>query len=143
MRITRLPDDHGFKVVHQRVEMPFLISNRSFFNCYYEIDGSEPGEYQFIVSGWGNEFLEHKYAKLAGKNVIGTININYLGIRPYKNSYGEVVGTHIQQVQSINPNGSLPDMIKSKMAKRSAKSVLAMLEYLRNNELCECNLHKN
>jgi len=25
--------------------MPFVISNRSFFNCYYEIDGSEPGEY--------------------------------------------------------------------------------------------------
>lgn len=98
VRITRLPNDHGFKVVHQRVEMPFLISNRSFFNCYYEIDGSEPGEYQFIVSGWGNEFLATKYAKMAGKNVIGTVNINYIGIRPYKNHYGEVVGTFVQQV---------------------------------------------
>jgi len=45
--------------------MPMLVSNRSFFNCYYEIDGSEPGEYQFIVSGCGNEHLENKYARLS------------------------------------------------------------------------------
>lgn len=121
--------------------MPFLISNRSFFNCYYEIDGSEPGEYQFIVSGWGNDFLANKYAKLAGKNVIGTVNINYIGIRPYKNHYGDIVGTYVQQVQSINPNGSLPDMLKSKQAKQSAKNIRVMLEFLRNNELCECSAH--
>ena len=35
--------------------MPIMISNRSFFNTYYHIDGCEPGEYQFIVSGLGNE----------------------------------------------------------------------------------------
>lgn len=122
--------------------MPLFISNRSFFNCYYEIDGSEPGEYQFIASGWGNEFLAHKYAKLAGKDVIGTVNINYIGIRPYKNNYGDVIGTYVQQVSSINPNGSLPDILKSKMARKAAKTIGNMLDYLQKNELCQCKRHK-
>lgn len=48
-----------------------------------------------MVSGWGNEHLELKYAKLAGKDVIGTVNINYIGIKPVLNHYGEVTGTHV------------------------------------------------
>ena len=60
-RISKLPDEHGFKMVHMGIDMPFLITNRSFINCYYEIDGSEPGEYTFIISGLGNEFYEKRY----------------------------------------------------------------------------------
>jgi hypothetical protein len=57
VRTMRLADDHGFKIIHQRITMPVLVFNRSFFNCYYQIDGSEPGEYTFMVSGWGNEYF--------------------------------------------------------------------------------------
>lgn len=73
--------------------MPLLVCNRSFFNCYYEIDGCEPGEYQFIASGWGNEHLEHKYAKLVGKDVLGTVNINYIQIKPVRDHFGKITGT--------------------------------------------------
>lgn len=117
------------------------MSNRTFFNCYYEIDGSEPGEYQFMASGWGNEKIEQKYARLAAKDVIGTVNINYIGIKPVRNHYGEVTGTHLTQVQSVNMNGSLPDMYQSKHARRSAKSIIKMLDFLRLNEPCKCPRH--
>jgi hypothetical protein len=49
-----------------------------------------------MVSGWGNEHYEQKYAKLSGKDVIATLNLNYIGIKPVRNHYGEITGTHLQ-----------------------------------------------
>jgi hypothetical protein len=43
--------------------------------------------------------------------------LNYFSIRPVKNHYGDIVGTHIFQVTSVNLNGSVPDMYKAKWAK--------------------------
>ena len=62
-----------------------MINNRSFFNTYYHIDGCEPGEYQFIVSGKGNEEFAKKHARIAGKDVTGIILINFIGVRPIRN----------------------------------------------------------
>lgn len=75
--------------------MPFMINNRSFFNTYYHIDGCEPGEYQFIVSGLGNDRYVKKHHRIAGKDVIGTILINFIGISPIRNKDFEVVGTFV------------------------------------------------
>ena len=75
--------------------MPFMIANRSFFNTYYHIDGCEPGEYQFIVSGVGNEKFAQKHSRIAGKDVIGIILINFIGVRPIRDSDYEVVGTFV------------------------------------------------
>jgi hypothetical protein len=110
--------------------MPFLFSNRSFYNCYYEIDGSEPGEYQFISSGVGNEKFQEKFSKVAGKDVIGTVNLNYIAIKPVKDHTGAVTGTQVIQVQSVNLNGHIPEMYETKVAKRSATSIKLMLAYL-------------
>lgn len=97
---TKIDRDEGFDVFHQRFQMPFLITNRSFFNTTYHIDGSEPGEYQFIVSSLGNRDYEHRYANLAQRDVIGKINLNYLGIRPIKQDQfsNEIIGTYVTQV---------------------------------------------
>ncbi len=78
--------------------MPWMLSNRSFFNTYYHIDGCEPGEYQFVISGHGNEEFVRKHAACAGKDVVGEMNINYIGIRPARNYRGEIYGTFLQQV---------------------------------------------
>ena len=121
----------GFDIVHQRFEMPAFISNRSFFNTYYHIDGSEPGEYQFIVSGRGNEHFVKKHKSRIGRDVVGRVNLNYMGIKPIRNLHGDVIGTHIQQVQNINPNGSLPDWYKKKKAwKQGRDGILSMVTYL-------------
>jgi hypothetical protein len=55
MHCTRLKADLNFKFVHHRLDMPFLFSNRSFFNCYYQVEGDEPGERTFMISGLGNQ----------------------------------------------------------------------------------------
>ena len=115
--------------------MPAFMSNRSFFNTYYHIDGAEPGEYQFMVSGKGNDEFEKKYKDRIRRDVLGRVNINYLGIKPIRDKHGDVIGTHIQQVQSIDPRGSMPDWIKKKKSIRQAKDgLLNMVAYLRDQE---------
>ena len=76
--------------------MPFMITNRSFFNTYYHIDGAEPGEYQFIVSGLGNEKFAIKHARVAKKDVIGRVDLNFIGVRPLRNKEFDIVGTSVQ-----------------------------------------------
>lgn len=75
--------------------MPFMIKNRSFFNTYYHIDGREPGEYQFIVSGIGNEEFIKKHKRKAKKDVIGHILLNYIGVRPIRDEDNAIVGTFV------------------------------------------------
>jgi len=75
--------------------MPFMINNRSFFNTYYHIDGCEPGEYQFIISGRGNEAFAKKHARIANRDVIGIIDINLFSVRPIRNSDYDVIGTFV------------------------------------------------
>ena len=67
-------------------------------------------------------------------DVVGVYNINYLGIRPLTDQYGDVVGTYVQQVQSINLNGSIPDFYKSKTAGKNAKSALSkLIKHIKKN----------
>ena len=75
-----------------------MINNRSFFNTYYHIDGCEPGEYQFIVSGLGNQAYAQKHSRIVGRDVLGTVNINFIGVRPIRNKDFDVIGTFVQQV---------------------------------------------
>lgn len=137
IKVRVIDEDAGFIVVHQRWKMPWMLSNRSFFNTYYHVDGCEPGEYQFITSGHGNEDFVRKHAACAGKDVIGEMNINYIGIRPARNFRGEIYGTFLQQVQSINPAGMIMEWMKTKIARKQATNILKMIEYLQSNEILE------
>ena len=108
-----------------------MITNRSFFNTYYHIDGCEADEYQFIVSGLGNEEFVKKHARIAGKDVIGIININFISVRPIRNKDYEVIGTFVQQVQRVDLGGSIPNWYKKKQAARQAKEgILRLIAYL-------------
>ena len=98
VKLTPIDSDGPFQIVHQRYTMPFMISTRSFFNTYYHIDGCEPGEYQHIASGRGNEEFIEKHKRLAGRDVIGNILINFISVRPVRNKEYQIVGTFIQQV---------------------------------------------
>ena len=115
--------------------MPFMIANRSFFNTYYHIDGCEPGEYQFIVSGVGNEQFAKKHARLASRDVVGCIHLNFIGVRPIRNSDFEIVGSFVQQVQRVDLGGSIPNWYKKKQSARQAKDgILKMIGYLEDRE---------
>ena len=95
VNLQKVDTDGDFDIIHQRYEMPFMIYNRSFFNTYYNIEGCEPGEYQFIVSGVGNEEFAKKHAKKCGRDVVGVVLINFIGVRPIKNSSGDIIGTFL------------------------------------------------
>ena len=96
--MSRLPNEQQFRLVHQRLEMPFIFKERSFYNTYYEIDGSEPGEYQFMASGLGNTHIQKKFATLSKNHVIGMMHLNYIAIKPVIGAHGSTVGTHLTQI---------------------------------------------
>lgn len=98
VHIEPIDQDEDFPIYLQRFNMPFLITNRAFFNTTYLIEGSEPGEFTYIVSSLGNRAFETKHADKVRSDVLGKINMNYLGIRPLKDPFGDVVGTQVQQV---------------------------------------------
>jgi len=58
------------------------------------------------------------------------MNINYIGVRPARNKKGEIIGTYVQQVQSINPAGMIMDWMKLHFARKQATNILKMIEYL-------------
>ena len=63
------------------------------------------------------------------------VNLNYMGIKPIRNQHGDILGTHLQQVQSINPNGSLPEWYKKKKAVKQGKDgILSMIAYLQEQD---------
>jgi hypothetical protein len=67
--------------------------------------------------------------------VIGEMNINYIGIRPARNYRGEIYGTFLQQVQSINPAGMIMEWMKTKIARKQSTNILKMIDYLQTNEI--------
>ena len=118
--------------------MPFMISNRSFFNTYYHIDGAEPGEYQFIVSGVGNEDFAQKHANLVKKDVVGRIELNFINIRPLRNQDFDIVGTFVQQVMRVDFGGSIPNWYKKKKSQKCAREgITKLIRYLHGNVMLD------
>ena len=111
---VKLEDDGGHKCVFQRVKagVPF-VSNRSLIVTYYY--KNEGDDHTFIVSTKGNKHLEEKYKDMIGSDVIASLDVNFIHFSPKLDSCGDVCGTEIRQVLSTNPNGSLLDVLKTKL----------------------------
>jgi len=69
----------------------------------------------FIVSSRGNKHLEEANMDKIGSDVIATLEINFMRFSPKVDSCGDVCGTEIKQVVITNPNGSLLDVLKTKL----------------------------
>ena len=93
IKIKPLDKNDGFKTSHYHVKMPGILINRSFFTTDYHIEGAEPGEYQFIMSGRGNDDYAKRHEDLVGKTIVGLVDINYIGVRPLTDDDGDIVGT--------------------------------------------------
>ena len=68
--------------------------------------------------------------------MLGTTNLNYIGIKPLRDSYGDVVGTYVQQVFSMNLGGSIPDRFKARKVKNMTLGLVKMIDYLQYNKIC-------
>ena len=74
--------------------------------------------------------LEKKYAANIGKDVIGTLEVNYWNFKPTEDG----TGTHITHVVSSKPNGSIPDMAVNKMTKVQCESAVTVSNYLKSKK---------
>ena len=67
-----LADDEGCKVVHIKMKMPMLISNRSIITCIYRYT-KEDGTNVLMHSSRGNEAIATARASSIGKDVMASI----------------------------------------------------------------------
>ena len=74
--------------------------------------------------------MQKKYAKEIGKDIIGSLEINYWTFMP--NEDGK--GTHVTHVMCSTPNGSMPDFAVKKMTEGQAKSALNLADYIRKKK---------
>ena len=119
--------DDGRILIHQHLKpgVP-LVSNRSIMAQTYNVKSAE-GEHTFILSSVDSAAFNEKHKALIGKNVIGTLEVNFWHFKPMADGKG----THATHVSSSNPNGSIPNMLVNKMAQRQADALLGMATMLR------------
>ncbi len=112
-----------------------LVSPRTFITTIYHVD-KEEGEYIWISSAKGNESLREKHKAALGEDVVADLKINMMKFSPKFDASGELVGTEFQQVQAINPNGDLPDMLKTKMVEGMSNAIVLMTEEILKQRAC-------
>lgn len=97
---------------------------------YYPKD--EGDDHIFMISSRHNAHLLG--ADKVGEDVISTLDINYMKFSPKMDSCGDVCGTEIKQCVITNPNGSLIDMLKTKLTTFQAKSIVMITEAIRKEK---------
>jgi hypothetical protein len=111
---TEVQPDGGKFCFHMKLKpgVP-LVYNRSLINTAYQTQVDDT--HYFITSSEGNESLVETYADQIGSDVIASLTINAIIMKPKLDSCGELCGTELIQVYSMNPNGSLPSMVTDKL----------------------------
>ena len=102
-------DANGKAIIHQWMDPNVMfVSARSMIVQQYSVSQTEG--HIFFLSSKDSAELEKKYASKIGKDVIGTLEVNYWHFKPNGS------GTSITHVVCSKPNGSLPDMAVKKMS---------------------------
>lgn len=127
------PSKEGRPMTHHRLDpKSYFVSARSFVATYYLIPGD--GEFTFIGSSAGNEgFMIPAYDAFklrtgvdASSDVIGNLVLNYINVKTVGN------GVEAVHVNIMAPNGSIPNMLVSKMAAKQALLVSRIAEFMKN-----------
>ena len=112
-------------LAHQRMDPGvMMVSCRSMILAYYNID-NEDGSFTFMASSTGNTDLEKQHAGLIGKDVVGTLFVNYVHVAPREG------GVSVTHVNSASPNGSIPGMVVKKMTQKQSEAMLMIEKHLR------------
>ena len=114
----------GRPVAHHRMDPDTMfVSARSTIVTYYTVPAGD--NHTFVVSSRGNADLEKKYAANIGKDVIATLECNYMHFEATER------GTNVTHIVCSKPNGSIPDMIVKNMSKNQATAILKIAEALK------------
>ena len=80
--INALPDDNGAKIYHINYKMSglmgFMVSDRSFYMAFWD-EEDEKG-FTTIDTTEGNKHIEEANKTTTGKNVLGTIHVEYFRV---------------------------------------------------------------
>ena len=108
--------------MHTEATTPWPLSYRSTITCEHKIE--HDGTFIYMQSSKGCEKLTQDNAATIGKNVIATCIIQFAKYVPCEG------GFDITCVTCSDPAGSIPDMIKNKLAKRHADGPLNLAIFM-------------
>lgn len=127
--MTQVDEDEGYRIIHQRIQTPIMVSNRSIMHCFYTVPTTD-GTYLHYSSSQGNEaFLEKHKAKLE-KDVVSISYIIMWHVVPVMDPSGNPKGCNITQMMHLDVAGSLPEMVKAKIGQEQAKAMKTTVEYV-------------
>ena len=132
-KLTRenLPDEDGHKLVQMRLKMPSLIANRTLICCVYRYTELHNQRKVIITSSQGNEHIVKERKKEIGKDVVANNYITYMGWSPYES------GLELHWLSKMDAAGSIPKVIKNKVAKRVVRELQILIDFLMNGSLPE------
>ncbi len=113
--VPMAPQDGRPMSLHRMDPGVFMVSARSMVVSYYMIPGE--GEFTFIGSSLGNDghiaasqvAFKAATGNKSDGDVIGTLVMNYINVKASGN------GVDIVHINISKPNGSIPNMVVSKM----------------------------
>ena len=115
------------KVVLMNIKFPFPMTNRSMLNAFYFNDEAD-GSYWQCSSSKGNEALYEQYKSKVGKNVVAVNHIGYVSLTPTE------TGVEWASVNMTDLAGSIPGMLKGKIANRQAKQSIGTINFILTGE---------
>ena len=110
--LTKVGEDGGHPILHSKIKCPFPLTNRSVITCKYKVE--KDGVITVFSSGKGCEAHVTANAKAIGKDVMANSVIQGVRFTPFEG------GIEITNVICMDIGGSVPDMMKNKMATRNA-----------------------
>ena len=110
MTAEKLDPVEGHETYYMHMKMPLILSNRSIVTTFYETT-AEDGSIIVMHSSQGNEAIYEKLKDKIKKDVIAKIILVYTKAKFYEG------GTEFFWISGVDVAGSIPDFVKSKIAK--------------------------
>ena len=116
----------GAWAMYQHIKTPMMVSNRCCFMCMYNIDLPNGGIIVLSTSK-GMKAIEQANVALQGKDVLSHTVLTYQKFEPCEDGSG----VQVSAVVCVDPSGSLPDFVKTKIASQNGNSTENLVKHLR------------
>ena len=121
-------DDDGY-VLFYRIKTPYFTSDRCSFVTVYDLIILAGGGVIALTTSKGNKEIEGKNKSLIGRDVICDTVFTYNKIEPLADGSG----CQITAVLCIDLAGSLPSLVKDKIAAQNSNTTKKMVRKLKKN----------
>ena len=128
----RLEDDLGAEgcyAIYQHIKTPMIVSNRCCFMAVYNID-TPNGGFIALSTSKGMKPIEQANVALQAKDVLSHTVVTYNKFEACEDGSG----VRVTAVLCVDPAGSLPDFIKTKIATQNSNTADNMVKHLRKQK---------